>query len=282
MTNKTALITGATSGFGVEIAKNLVKNGYSLFVLGRSQEKLKALQCVLNEVNPTCNIELIKCDLSSLQSVVESCEEVRSKCEQINLLVLNAGLWNFEFKTSKDQIEETLQVNLIAPTLIFKRLRSLLPTDNSSKVIFTSSGLHQGTIYYEDIEFRKRFSGFKSYRQSKLGILLITRLFALKPAYSGISFYCVHPGVVNTKLGRNAGWFANLFFKLIGKSPKKGARTHIHLIKEPTSKLSSGGYYANCRMVKTTRQSYDMEMAERLEQLIQNYIDTRSAKPESV
>ena len=226
-------------------------------------------------MDPTCRVELIKCDLSSFQSVVEACDEVRSKCEQIHLLLLNAGLWNFEFIASKDQIEETFQVNVIAPVLIFKRLQDLLPTDNSSKVILTSSGLHQGTIYFEDIEFRKRFSGFKSYRQSKLAVLLLTRLFANKSTYAGISFYCVHPGVVNTKLGRNAGWFANLFFKLIGKSPQKGARTHIHLIDESTENLTSGGYYANSRMVKTTRQSYDLEMAERLEQVIQNYFDVK-------
>lgn len=270
---KTALITGATSGFGTVIARHLAKQGYSLIVLGRSKDKLDALIFDLKKVNADCTIDPVLCNLSSFKSTRDACEAIQKAHTRIDQLILNAGVWNFEFLETEDHIEETLQVNLLAPVLIFQRLRQLLPNDGSSKVIFTSSGLHQGQINFSDIEFRTAFSGFKAYRQSKLGLILIARLFATKDAYSGISFYTVHPGMVKTQLGRNAGWFSKLIFKLLGTTKEKGARTHIHLIDQPNSALTSGEYYSNCKVTKASSQSYDLENAEKLLLVLNDYFD---------
>lgn len=273
--NKIALITGATSGFGVVIAKHLVETGYALIILGRSRDRLNSLTSDLKKVNPDCNVEQIICNLSSFKAIEQACESVKKTHDRIDLLALNAGLWNFEFKLSEDEIEETLQVNLLAPVLIFEHLQQLIPNDGKSKVIFTSSGLHQGKINFNNLEFSSTFSGFKAYRQSKLGLILIARLFAQKPEYSGTAFYTVHPGMVNTKLGRNAGWFSKLIFKLLGKSKEKGAQTHTFLIDEPNHKLTSGAYYANSQMTKTTKESYDMDTAAKLLNVIHDYFDGR-------
>ena len=210
--SKIALITGATSGFGVIIAQHLVKQGYSLIVLGRSKDKLDSLIADLKDVNSNFNIDPILCNLSSFKSIAHACDTIKKTYECIDLLILNAGVWNFKFIETEDNIEETLQVNLLSPILIFKNLRQLLPIDGNSKVIFTSSGLHQGVMNFSDIEFRNAFSGFKSYRQSKLGLILLARFFSKKDKYTGISFYTVHPGMVKTELGRNAGWFSKLIF----------------------------------------------------------------------
>jgi len=273
--NKTALITGATSGFGELIAKHLVNKGYSLIVLGRAKEKLDSLLQSLKEVKPDLKIEQVICDLSSLKSIVNACETVCKLEVEIELLILNAGLWNFEFCETEDGIEETLQVNLLAPVFLLQRLSKLIPHHGNSKVIFTSSGLHQGLINFSDIEMRKNFSGFKSYRQSKLGLILLTRLFAKQENYSGIAFCAVHPGMVNTKLGRNAGWFSKFIFKLFGKSKEKGAETHNFLIDQSAKDLTSGAYYANSKITKTTKESYNLNTADKLLKLIQAYFDSK-------
>ncbi len=271
--NKIALITGATSGFGVVIARHLVKQGYSLIVFGRSKDKLDSLVLDLKEVDANCTVDPIMCNLSSFKSIQHACETVQTTYSKIDLLILNAGVWNFKFVETEDHIEETLQVNLLAPVLIFQRLSQLLPTDGNAKVIFTASGLHQGVVDFSDIEFRKSFSGFKAYRQSKLGVILITPLFAKKDAYAGISFYAVHPGMVNTNLGRSAGWFSRMIFKLLGKSKEKGAQTHLYLIDEPTSKLTSGEYYANSQITKASSESYNLENADKLLNTINAYFE---------
>ena len=268
-TTKTALLTGVTSGFGEVIARHLAKSGYSLIILARSESNANALKTSLLAGNSSVTVEVVVCDLSSLKSVRNACEQVRETHTHIELLVLNAGLWNFEFRETEDGIEETLQVNLIAPMLLFDLLKNSIPADGNSKVIFTASGLHQGIVQFDDLEFRNNFSGFKAYRQSKLGIILLTRLLAKNSQHQGISFYCVHPGVVKTQLAKNAGWFSRTVFWLMGKSVEKGAKTHLHLIDTPSSKLVSGEYYANSKLTQTTKESNDLNTAKKLMEVIE-------------
>lgn len=270
---KTALITGATSGIGTVIAKHLVQKGYSLIILGRSAEKLDSLIDGLKSSNSSVEISGVLCDLSSLDAMNTACDQIKESRELIDVMILNAGLWNSEFVETGDGIEETLQVNLIAPILLLDQLKALIPKNGESKVIFTSSGLHQGTIHFSDIEFRNKYSGFKAYRQSKLCLLMLTRLLASQPENLGISFYSVHPGVINTQIGRNFGWFYKMIFKLIGKSKEKGVLTHLHLIDRDNTELKSGEYYANRKVTQTTSYSYDMNEAKKLWEVLKNYFD---------
>jgi NAD(P)-dependent dehydrogenase (short-subunit alcohol dehydrogenase family) len=274
--NKIALITGATSGFGTVIAHHLVKKGYTTIVFGRSQKKLDALVVELKNAVPKCKVDAILCDLASFRSVNSACEKVRAAYERIDLFILNAGVWNFEFRETEDGVEETLQVNLLSPIHIFHKLQNTLPKNGSSKVIFTSSGLHQGEINFSDIEYRAKFSGFNAYRQSKRGILLMTTLFSQQPDYKGISLYAVHPGVVNTRLGRNAGWFSRFIFRLIGTSKENGAKTHQYLIDTPSESLTSGAYYAKSRITKPSTGANDLPTGEKLLERIQSYFDDKN------
>lgn len=266
-------MTGATSGFGRVIAKHLVAQNHNLIFLARSEEKAKQFKELLQSENLQANIEFIICDLSSFQSITKACEAIRSKCSQIDLLILNAGLWNFDFQESKDGIEETLQVNLLAPFLIFLKTKELIPLNNGSKIIFTASGLHQGKIQFDDLEFKNDFSGFKAYRQSKLGVILLTRLFAQLPDYLGMSFYAVHPGVVKTNLGKNANWLSRTIFRLMGTSVERGAKTHIKLIDEPAANLTSGEYYAKAKVTSTTKEACDLEEAKKLFGVVESYLN---------
>jgi NAD(P)-dependent dehydrogenase (short-subunit alcohol dehydrogenase family) len=271
MEKKIAVMTGATSGFGKVVAQHLVETNHKLVFLARTESKAKELILNLDKGSST-EVDYVLCDLSSLASILRACEELRKRCSRIDLLILNAGLWNFEFQESKDGIEETFQVNLLAPVLMFQKLKDLIPTNEQSKVLLTASALHQGSIQFDDIEFKKSFSGFKAYRQSKLGVILTTRLWAKLPGNSSISFYSIHPGVIRTQLGARAGWLSRTIFKLIGSSLEKGARTHIYLIDQPASTLESGEYYAKAKIAKAAKETYDLQEASRLLETINTYL----------
>jgi NAD(P)-dependent dehydrogenase (short-subunit alcohol dehydrogenase family) len=264
--NKIIFMTGATSGLGRISAIKAAQNGASIIVLARDKVKSQALKTEFEGQYPDSSgkIEIIEGDLNSLESVYSACKEVKLKFPVIDMIVNNAGIMNFEYKQTVDKIEETLQVNLLSPLLICHLLFENLAKSDDPKIIFTSSGLHQGEINFDNLEFKVSFSSFKVYRQSKLGVILICRLLAKTLENDGIGIYSQHPGMVRTNLGRSAGWFSKMIFYFMGKSPEKGAQTLSFLIETPNSELKSGEYYADKKITATTKESYDMEVAHKL------------------
>ena len=77
--NKTAIITGATSGIGSVIADHLVKSGYELFVLGRNAEKLEVLLEHLHAINPRTKAKEIVCELASFESTKKACLKIKKQ-----------------------------------------------------------------------------------------------------------------------------------------------------------------------------------------------------------
>jgi NAD(P)-dependent dehydrogenase (short-subunit alcohol dehydrogenase family) len=281
--NKIIFMTGATSGIGKVSALKADQSGATLIVLARDKVKAEALCTEFKDQYPDSSgkIEIIEGDLSSFDSVYSACEEVLLKFPVIDMIVNNAGIMNFEPKKTTNDVEETLQVNLLSPLLICHLLFENLKKSNNPKIIITSSGLHQGEINFDNLEFNNSFSSFKVYRQSKLGVILICRLLAKSLEKHKVGIYSQHPGMVRTNLGRSAGWFSKMIFYILGKSPEKGSQTLSFLIETPKAKLKSGEYYADKKITKTTKQSYDMEAAQKLLLTIETYL-SQYIKSESV
>lgn len=270
----TVFFTGATSGLGKVSALDTANKGATVIALCRNQAKGEALIQELQAKFPQAkgHIELIQGDLNDLKSIQAACETTLKKYPVIDQLVNNAGIMNFQYTESVNHIEQTLQVNLLAPVFISELLFPALKKSEQAKVIFTSSAWHKGDIQFSDLEFKKNFSSFKSYSQSKLGVILMTKLLAKKWEDDGIGIYAQHPGVVNTDLGRSAGWFSKLIFKAMGKSSEKGAETLSFLIDAPKNDLNSGAYYLNKAVAPTSKQSHDLKKAQQLFDLIQQYL----------
>ena len=280
---KTIFITGATSGIGLETALALAADGNHIIATARSVEKGKILTDAYRERYKQAegSFEIVICDLSSFDSIVAACDEVRSKHHKIDTIINNAGVWNFSYRTTKDNIEEILQVNVLAPLLINHLLFATLSESEDARTIFATSGLHQGDVQLDDLEFTEKYSGFRAYRQSKLEVILLCRLLARRMEKYHVGVYCEHPGLVSTQLGRDAGWFSNLFFKLFGITPARGAETLIYLARQDKSSLVSGEYYYKKAVKKITPQSYDMQTAEKLLGKLKPYLLKYINKAES-
>ncbi len=98
------------------------------------------------------------------------------------------------------------------------------------------------------------------------------RLLAQKLDEKNIGVYTQHPGLVNTNLSRSAGWLSKLIFNRMGTTPEKGAETLIYLAETPSDELVSGEYYTKKHVQKITNESYDLEMADKLLDLIKGYL----------
>jgi len=270
--NKIVLITGATSGIGKETSLGLAKLGATIVFTSRDSLKGEKTRNDLIVATNNENIDMLKCDLASFESIKNCCKEFKSKYDRLHVLINNAGVWDFKRRTSKDGIENIFATNYLAPFLMTNLLINILKKSKPSRIINLTSGMHYGTINFNDIEFKQKFSGAKAYRQSKLGLILFTRLLAKKLEGTNVTVNCVQPGMSKTDLGRDAGGFSRMIFKLMGKDPKISAETSIYLASSPDVENISGEYFVRKKIKKSSKESYDLNLAKKLWDVSKNYV----------
>jgi NAD(P)-dependent dehydrogenase (short-subunit alcohol dehydrogenase family) len=266
-------ITGATSGIGKVAACTLASYGATVVATARNEKKGTELIRYFEKKIPDSKgkIEIIHCDLSSFDSINRAAESFKKKYAKLDVLINNAGIFNNKFKTTENGIEETFQVNVLAPLYLTHLLGNMIINSNG-RIINTSSSFHHGTINFNDIEGRKFYSGFNSYRQSKLAEILLNKIINQKLNGTGVQIYSQHPGVVRTNLGKASNKIFNLGLNLIGISPEKGAETLIYLATTPKENLLSGKYYARKKVWKTKPDSNNMQLAEELFRVCRDFL----------
>ena len=270
--NKIVLITGATSGIGKETALGLAKLGATIVFTTRDNLKGEKTKKELIVATNNKDIHMLKCDLASFESIKNCCKEYKSKYDKLHVLINNAGVWDFKRRESKDGIENIFATNYLAPFLMTNLLLDVLKKSSPSRIVNVTSGMHYGTINFEDIEFKQKFSGAKAYRQSKLGLILYTRLLAKKLEGTGVTVNTAHPGMNKTDLGRDAGGFSKMIFKMMGKDPRVGAETSIYLASSSDVKNITGEYFAKKEIKKSSKESYDMGLAKKLWDVSEKYL----------
>ena len=268
---RVVFFTGGTSGLGREAVLALALHGAKVAVTVRNKAKgdelLKTFHAT--KANSKGDIQLLKCDLSSIKSIQTAVNKFKTAYKRLDILVNNAAVWKAKFTETVDRIEEAFQVNVLAPYLLSQLLADQLEKSDHAKIINTTSYLHQGNIQFEDIEFRNSYKSFNVYKQSKLAGILLTRLLAQQFNNRGIGVYCFHPGLVRTELARETSFIMRSMFWLPGMSAEKGAQTLIFLAMEDKEKLISGEYYCKKKISDSSSESNDMELAEKLVQHIE-------------
>lgn len=264
MNGKRVLITGATSGIGKETARGLARMGYSIVFTTHDERRGAEALRELQESTGNRDIEVLFCDLESLASVRRCAAEYLQRYPRLDVLINNAGVWDFHRRESADGIERIFAVNYLAPFLLTNLLLDVVKRSAPSRIVNITSGLHSGAIHFDDLELRKGWSGMKAYRHSKLGVILFTRLLAKKLSGSGVTVNCVQPGLARTNLARDAPWVYRVGFWMFGKSPVERARTSVYVASSPEVKDVTGEYFAACQVKRSSDESYDMAVAQRL------------------
>jgi NAD(P)-dependent dehydrogenase (short-subunit alcohol dehydrogenase family) len=269
---KIVIITGATSGLGKETARALARLGATVVFTTRDTQKGEQTKLELIESTKNKNIEVLPCDLASFVSIRNCCDEFLEKYNSLHVLLNNAGVWDYHRRESKDGIENIFATNYLAPFLMTNLLLPVLKKSAPSRIINLTSGLHSGTIHFDDLEFKMNFSGMKAYAHSKLAVILFTRLLAKKLEGTGVTVNCVNPGMTKTNLGRDAGFISRKMFRLLGKNPVKGAETSVYLATSPEVETVTGEFFEKKAVQKTNDETYDMDAAEKLWDISEKYV----------
>ena len=264
----TTIITGATSGIGKVTAFELAKKGHTIYMLVRNTEKGEQVRQEIVDQTGNKYIHVIRCDVSSLESVHEAAEELRKRLAGINVLINNAGNAFLNKEFTKDGLEMTFATNHLGHFLLTESLMPLLKK-GQARIINTSSEAHKNAKpNFDDLKWEQTpYKGFNAYGVSKLYNIYFTKSLAEKYGSTGIVSYAFHPGVVNTNIWSSAKGILRVFvgiLKLFMISPEKGAETMIYLATEPKLEQNSGQYFVKGKVAKTAPIAENEEARNKL------------------
>lgn len=268
---KTIVLTGSTSGIGMEVALQLLKMGHRVIANTRDTKKSDVVRTELTNLSGNDDLVFIRADFADLRSVNGFANQIKTNYPAIDVLINNAGTWEMKFNETKDSIETNLQVNHLSPMLLTLQLLPLLERSRNGRIINTSSGAHRRNIIdFDDIEWRmKPYDGIATYSQSKLFNLLFSLQLKKLLANKTTTVNTVHPGYVRT----------SLFSKMGERSwdgipdAAHGARSTLYAALSPEMDGVSGKYiYLEREDPGISSLAKDEKLAEKLWSVSMRYI----------
>ncbi len=199
LTNKTILITGATDGIGKVLAEEFSKLGSNIILLGKNSSKLDAVYDQLDHSFDSQKHLILEADLSLLnnESAHEILRAISNEYDTLDGIIHNAAILGTmtpleDYELSK--WDEVLNINLRAPFLLTKTLKSILENSTMPRIIFTSSGVaNTGRAFWG------------AYSVSKFGLKGLAEIFTNElETTSSIKVFNFDPGATQTKMRASA------------------------------------------------------------------------------
>ncbi|MFK7600677.1 oxidoreductase [Deinococcus sp. SM5_A1] len=202
LTGKTAVITGASSGIGVETARALLSAGASVILAVRDTAKGEKIAAELRESTGNQNAQVIELDLASLAQVREGAARILAAAPAIHMLINNAGIMATPQGQTPDGFETQFGTNHLGHFLLTELLMpALLAAAPSRVVALSSSGHRRSDIVWDDINFESRpYDRWDAYGQSKTANALFAVGLTQKYGAQGVTANAVHPGGIMTGL----------------------------------------------------------------------------------
>jgi len=251
---RTAVVTGANGGLGLETARALAAAGADVVMAARNQERAAEAMARIRGSVPEARLTLVSLDLGSLESVREAAEQILAAHETIDLLINNAGVMGIPERRTADGFEMQLGVDHLGHFALTARLLPALLKATAARVVtVTSSAHHMGrAVDPSNPNLDGRYGPWRAYNQAKLANfhfgLGLHRL--LSEASQPASSLVTHPGLSNTELQavsveETDGGLSQRFFlalaRNVGMSPAEGALSQLRAATDPKAK--SGEFY---------------------------------------
>ena len=255
LVDKVALITGCSSGIGIETARALNATGAKLFLGVRDVAKG---QTALSDILEPGRVELLKMDLNSLESVRAAAADFLKRSKRLNILINNAGIMatpqgktadGFELQFGTCHLAHFLLFELLKPTL----LASSIPSFNSRVVALSSSGHRTGGVRFDDYNFEKGdYSPWVAYGQAKTSNIYFANELDRRYGGNGLHGLSVMPGGIMTGLQKNVpdavkdNWTKDKVMASYMKSPEQGAATTVYAALSKDWEGRGGRYLEDC------------------------------------
>ena len=274
---RTAVITGANSGLGLETARELARHGAHVVLAVRSIENGEAAVTNISATVPDAALELLELDLASLDSVRASAAELHDRFEGVDLLVNNAGVMYTPRQQTADGFEMQFGTNHLGHFAWTGLVLDRMLAAEGSRVVTVSSVGHRirSKIDFDDLQAEQRYNRVAAYGRSKLSNLLFTYELQRRLEASGAdtAALAAHPGLSDTELSRHVpgGRLLRPLARPLAQSAARGALPQLRAATDPDAE--GGQYYGpdglmeargDPVVVESSDRSHDLELQQRL------------------
>jgi retinol dehydrogenase 12 len=284
LAGKYVLVTGATSGLGKVTARQLAERGATVVLAGRNAEKTRATVQELQQRAPNGAVRSLVADLSSLAQVRALAQAYRDAYPRLDVLIHNAGGMFGRRQLSAEGLEMTFALNAFAPFLLTQLLLGTLHASAPARIVAVASAQHAGKqVPFADMAHQQRYKPLEVYAESKLLLLMLTYALARRLQGTPVTANALHPGVVATNFGKDAGGIWPALFTVLAPvalSPEQGARTAVYLASAPEVADVSGAYFVKATPARSSAVSYDVAAQERLWTLSEQVTGLAAPEPE--
>ena len=247
------LVTGSSGGLGLETSRALASRGATVVMAARDAAKNATAADTIRAGVPGADLELLSVDLGSLASVRGATRELLNDGRPLHGLIANAGIMATPFALTVDGFESQFGVDHLGHFLLVRELLPLLVAGAPSRVVCVSSAGHRmGDIDFDDVNFDRRpYEPFLAYGAAKTANVL--HAVAIDDLYAdrGVRAFAVHPGVIQTELGRYMtpevlgtlmSRISERATEMTWKTPAQGAATSVWAATSPKL-VGRGGEY---------------------------------------
>jgi NAD(P)-dependent dehydrogenase (short-subunit alcohol dehydrogenase family) len=203
--DKVIVITGASSGVGLETARELAGQGGETVMIVRDQARGEHARSRVAEVAAGKSPVLLMADLSVQADIRRVAQQVRDRYDHVDILVNNAGSAFSRREQSADGLELTWATNYLAPFLLTELLLPLLVAAPAGRIVNVVSEFYGRKLDLGNLQGERKYSYFGAYRVSKLGEVLFTTELARRIKGSGVTVVSVSPGPTRTNFAGPSG-----------------------------------------------------------------------------
>lgn len=201
---KTVVITGGSAGLGVETARVLAGRGAHVISIVRDRPKGEAALEQIRAENPDAAIELAVMDLSDLDSVRQGAKAIAARHSRIDMLINNAGVMAAPLARTREGLELHLGTNFLGHYVLTALLMDNLLAAAPARVINLTSSAHRLSPFrlHDPFFEQEEYNKLAGYGQSKTANVLMTLELDRRYRDRGVRATAVHPGLIDTELGR--------------------------------------------------------------------------------
>jgi NAD(P)-dependent dehydrogenase (short-subunit alcohol dehydrogenase family) len=265
LTGRVALITGCSSGIGIETARALYTTGITLYLTARNITKAKS---ALSDIVDSSRVHLLELDLTSLDSVRACAKSFLAREKTLNIFIANAGVMACPESHTKDGFETQFGVNHLAQFLLFELLKPALfaaaEAKLPSRAIFLSSVSHRmGEPDFQNLNLGGgKYAEWPAYGASKTAAIWTANEITRRYGSKGLISFSVHPGGILTDLQRHMSKEAKAGMEATDqdgwKSPEQGAATTVWAATSKALEDKGGLYLEECQISKPYQEGNGM------------------------